>query len=333
MYCKNCGKEIGDNSKFCEYCGAMLKSNEIIKPNNASISPQTIIKHLENAGVLEERIYELDNIIKNITYNIKSLQARREVKKEDRENLINFMWLWIFPIAWIIISLGLIFSHEEHPILAMLLIYKSILPFFKQAAVVSLIITAIPISLNFLINLIKNFSTNSKYKNNIKIRDAKYCEDLRKAEMLKVERNKLIQKKKQAKQYLDMVYSKNILFPKYRNMIAVLTIQEYFMSGRCNCLTGHEGAYNIYESELRQNIIINSLEAIQYSLEQIKQNQYMLYQAIQDAQDRIDNLTYEFSNISSNVSSLENNSKVSAYNSKIAADNTRILSYIEMAKL
>lgn len=28
MYCKNCGKEIADDSKFCQYCGASLMSSE-----------------------------------------------------------------------------------------------------------------------------------------------------------------------------------------------------------------------------------------------------------------------------------------------------------------
>lgn len=29
MFCKNCGKEIDDNSKFCQYCGA-----KIVEPNS-----------------------------------------------------------------------------------------------------------------------------------------------------------------------------------------------------------------------------------------------------------------------------------------------------------
>ena len=29
MYCKHCGKEIADDSKFCQYCGKSLESNTI----------------------------------------------------------------------------------------------------------------------------------------------------------------------------------------------------------------------------------------------------------------------------------------------------------------
>ena len=28
MFCKNCGKEIDDGSKFCQYCGANLTASE-----------------------------------------------------------------------------------------------------------------------------------------------------------------------------------------------------------------------------------------------------------------------------------------------------------------
>lgn len=33
MICKNCNKEVSDNSKFCEYCGAKLEGVQLSKPN------------------------------------------------------------------------------------------------------------------------------------------------------------------------------------------------------------------------------------------------------------------------------------------------------------
>ncbi|MBS7297721.1 MAG: hypothetical protein KIG65_01410, partial [Eubacteriales bacterium] len=61
---------------------------------------------------------------------------------------------------------------------------------------------------------------------------------------------------------LDNYYQCNIIFPKYRNFIAISSIYEYFSSGRCSQLEGREGAYNIFENEIRQNIIINNLNYI-----------------------------------------------------------------------
>lgn len=84
------------------------------------------------------------------------------------------------------------------------------------------------------------------------------------------------------KELLDQYYARNIIFPKYRNLIAMCSIYEYFISGRCEQLAGHEGAYNIYETEVRLERIYTELEKVVNKLDEIKNNQYVLYDAIQE---------------------------------------------------
>ena len=79
---------------------------------------------------------------------------------------------------------------------------------------------------------------------------------------------------------LQHLYNENVIYPKYRNMVAITAINEYLISGRCNRLEGADGAYNLYESELRQNIIIGQLSNIVNNLEQIRCNQYSLYEEL-----------------------------------------------------
>ncbi len=81
---------------------------------------------------------------------------------------------------------------------------------------------------------------------------------------------------------LNQYYARNIVFPKYRNLIAMCSIYEYFLSGRCTMLTGHEGAYNIFENEVRFERIYTKLDEVISKLEDIKSNQYVLYDAIQE---------------------------------------------------
>ena len=76
---------------------------------------------------------------------------------------------------------------------------------------------------------------------------------------------------------LISLYEEGIIYSKYRNLVAVSTIYEYLASGRCDQLEGPNGAYNLYEMELRQNIVIGQLSTITEHLEQIKENQYTLY--------------------------------------------------------
>lgn len=70
---------------------------------------------------------------------------------------------------------------------------------------------------------------------------------------------------------------------------------EYLASGRCYSLEGHEGAYNIYENELRQNTIINQLDGITSKLDSIKSNQYLLYNSITEANNISNRMLSSFS--------------------------------------
>ena len=111
---------------------------------------------------------------------------------------------------------------------------------------------------------------------------------------------------------LDKLYSMNVIHPKYRNFLAVSQLYEYIETGRAFTLEGHEGAYNLYENELRQNIIIMQLDRIQEQLEEIKRNQQMIYSAI-----------CETNNLLANI---ESNTAATAYNTAVIANNTAIYS-------
>lgn len=87
-------------------------------------------------------------------------------------------------------------------------------------------------------------------------------------------------------QRLQKIYDKNIIFPKYRNLVMTCSIYEYICAGRCDNLEGHEGAYNILELEIRLDRIITELNRIVDHLSAIQKNQYTLYSAIQDSNRR-----------------------------------------------
>ena len=93
-----------------------------------------------------------------------------------------------------------------------------------------------------------------------------------------------------AQSKLEILYDKNVIFPKYRNLVAVSTFYEYLSSSRCDSLEGPYGCYNLYETESRQNVIIIQMQKILKMLDDIKQNQYCLYQAISEANSSIRNV-------------------------------------------
>lgn len=82
------------------------------------------------------------------------------------------------------------------------------------------------------------------------------------------------------RQLLREAYDKGLLYGKYRNFVAVCSICEYLESGRCSELGGPDGAYNLFEQEIRMNLIITQLGSILSKLDRIQANQAMLYDAI-----------------------------------------------------
>ena len=95
---------------------------------------------------------------------------------------------------------------------------------------------------------------------------------------------------------LSSLYGLNIIYSKYHDWIAVCSFLEYFESGRCDKLDGTTGAYNLYESEKRQNSIIAELSKIGNNLETIKLNQYELYCAMTSANTNIDSVLNDIKN-------------------------------------
>ena len=131
------------------------------------------------------------------------------------------------------------------------------------------------------------------------------------------------------------LYSFNVIFGKYQNPVALSTFYEYLMAGRCTSLEGADGAYNIYEQEIRADRIIDQLGEVITQLEKIKSNQYMIYQELCTVNQNLDRLNQttaaiseSIQNIEKNVDTIAYNSTVTAYYSKMNAELTNALGYM-----
>lgn len=118
---------------------------------------------------------------------------------------------------------------------------------------------------------------------------------------------------------LTQLYAQDIIHPKYRNFLAIAQIYEYFDTGRCIELVGANGAYNLYEQELRQNTIIDRLDVIVSQLQMLNRTMAYVASAISESNSIL-------RNISSTLRSIETNTALTAYNSQCIAHNTRIAS-------
>ncbi len=135
------------------------------------------------------------------------------------------------------------------------------------------------------------------------------------------------------------LYSYDILYGKYQNYVAVCSFLDYFKSGRCDALDGPNGAYNIFEQESHSNIIINKLDNILKSLDDIKNNQFYIYNELKNIDDSLNLINgkllvnnilqvvqiTELSKIIDNTNEIAYNTSVSAYYSKIAANSAKAI--------
>lgn len=123
------------------------------------------------------------------------------------------------------------------------------------------------------------------------------------------------------------LYAYDIVFEKYRNTVALSSFYEYLVSGRCSALEGADGAYNIYESEIRANRVIAQLDAVVSSLEDIKENQYMMYREMQNTNSLLKNLNNTMDKALTSIQSIEANTTKVAENSDVIAHNTAVTAY------
>ena len=173
-----------------------------------------------------------------------------------------------------------------------------------------------------------------KYNSAVLTADKQYAEEQRAAQqayhLALAEVQKLDAPFEDTQKLLSRIYDADIIFPKYRNMVAMCTMYEYFASGRCTELMGPTGAYNLYEAELRQNLIINQLEKVNANLEQVKQNQYILYQGIAETNKVLGEVSADIKGVLNMTTDIAISSRITAFCSQITAKNAVAQTYLEL---
>lgn len=172
-------------------------------------------------------------------------------------------------------------------------------------------------------------STNCTKNQSIKKHQAQLkVVNRQKIQLLKKELEVINNNRSKTREVLQRYYSLNVIYPKYRNFVAISSFYEYLVSGRCDGLEGHEGAYNIYETEMRLDKIIVQLDEVIERLNEIKQNQHMLYWAINENKKQTEYLIREVHRSVDALHRIEENTAVSAYNTHILAQNTEFLRWV-----
>ena len=168
----------------------------------------------------------------------------------------------------------------------------------------------------------------AEYQKTVQSRKATYNWNQEQIELLTRLNQKNQSELQRTQNLLQRYYNLNVVYPKYRGLVPICTIYEYLESGRCSSLTGPNGAYNLYESELRMNLIIGRLDIIIRKLDEIKRNQYLLYQAIMSSNAQIDRISSAMGNLQNTADSIERNTALSSYYNGITATNAAFMGWL-----
>ena len=164
----------------------------------------------------------------------------------------------------------------------------------------------------------------NEYAKNICNDRARMRKELLEKATLSYEIQLLQKQNNESRRKLYNIYSKDIIYPKYRNLVAICSIYEYFCSDSCTTLGE---AYNRFGQEYRLDHIILQLDTIIAKLDAIKDFQYTLYSAIQETNRQmahilestncvIENLQDfhgETEKLIDRISSIESNSALASY--------------------
>lgn len=145
---------------------------------------------------------------------------------------------------------------------------------------------------------------------------------------------------------LQKLYDLGIIYVKYRSIIPVSRFCEYLDSGRRTELSGTNGMYDLYESEVMSNQIVSGIHLVNNKLDEIGnqlsrmsanmgrivQNQELIYREIQQSNFRADEICSELKNIADrqedHYSQMEESAKMTAYSAEVTARNSKVLADI-----
>ncbi|MBQ4429603.1 MAG: hypothetical protein II871_07505 [Clostridia bacterium] len=158
--------------------------------------------------------------------------------------------------------------------------------------------------------------------------------ELAQKKVLQLERSILYGRYQKTQETLRRFYDVGVIYGKYRyDFAAVASFLDYFQSGRCSTLgenRGGDGAYNLYESELRQNVIINKLDQVLSKLDQIRDNQYSLACAIQEGNRMSQRLVQATERLAAAGEQTARNSEIAAYNSQQSANELNQIKWLQL---
>lgn len=103
-----------------------------------------------------------------------------------------------------------------------------------------------------------------------------------------------------AKTLLEKLYAQDHIHAKYRNFISIAQLFDYINIGRCKELGGANGAYNMFDQEYNNGLLISDLDMNLFKLEKYESTMFSLVDLLRK-NDKITSKVYTEINHDSNI--------------------------------
>lgn len=346
IVCTECGKEFSNKAPACPECGCPTAAiqtalatewKEPVVVSQDRFPRDAVVKHLSCAKALEQTLYMYRRLFDILERKMQALGHRHKISHPGSVGYeFAFVWAILAPIFFVALLLCCqIFGNSAWDIVLILCIFP--LFFGSEYLLVALGIAVIStIVITILICIIYAMCKKSahnkemaEYKQKVAADEARVARELKERQKL-LDQQQIVQNEiNKNERLLGKVYGLNVIYPAYRNMVAVTMIYEYFDSGRCDCLTGPHGAYDTYSYEEKMGKIIGKLDVIISKLDEIRNTQYMLYEAIQESISLAEQIGYQAESIAKSNKDIAENTKLIAYNTERTAFNTSVSAYVD----
>ncbi|MGN1478672.1 MAG: zinc-ribbon domain-containing protein [Acutalibacteraceae bacterium] len=302
MFCKNCGCEIDENSKFCNNCGSKTGLGDGKREDPGSdVKRDVVISHLENVRALEIAKYKLNEKMQELEKKIHSLGVAHFFEPAEKPGVVTYMMIFLactIIAAILICVLQENSSNDEG---------EALIPLLILSTIVSAVIAVM-------------FSRRDKKrvdKENKRLKEKEdnrlYDENTQKIN-LSNKLNDLKQEEKKLDGLLGEAYSANIIPMPLRNVYGVSYLYD-FMSTSNEPMQAAILSYNMEEVKGRLNNIISG------------QSEIIMQQYIQN--DHLIALQKQNRHLMAQLDSIDQSSQENAYYSKITAANTSAIAYFQ----
>ncbi len=124
---------------------------------------------------------------------------------------------------------------------------------------------------------------------------------------------------------LNSLYSTDTIYKKYQgDLVAICMFEEYLESGMCSKLTGHEGAYILYENQVRLDLILSKLDDVIKKLDDIIENQHNLYNTMRSIERNQHSIINSLQKLNKKIDTSNKNLECIRYNTEVLKTNDNI---------